>query len=95
MVGNKANKPCRIIVSDPVFPRFPLTGEQRLAPGSMTIQETHDLMERIEGDIREHLPKRLIVTHAETLDDPTSFQHDMLPYQSGQGHSPGNLDILA
>jgi divalent metal cation (Fe/Co/Zn/Cd) transporter len=44
----------------------------------MTIQEAHDLMERIEGDIREHLPNLLIVTHAEPLDDPASFRHEML-----------------
>jgi len=49
-----------------------------LVPGVMTIQEAHDLMERIEGDIREHLPNLLIVTHAEPLDDPASFRHEML-----------------
>ena len=49
-----------------------------LVPGDMAVQQAHELMENIEGDIRARLQNLLVVTHVEPLDDPASFRHDIL-----------------
>lgn len=43
-----------------------------LMPGEWTIQEGHDLAERLESDIRRALPQTTVLTHLEPMDDPTS-----------------------
>jgi len=42
-----------------------------LVPGDWTVQHGHDLLERIEQDIRVALPNSSVLTHLEALDDPS------------------------
>ena len=44
-----------------------------LVPGDWTVQRGHQLLERIEKDIRHAVPGSTIFTHLESLDDPTSW----------------------
>jgi cation diffusion facilitator family transporter len=44
-----------------------------LVPGIWTVQRGHRLLERIEADIRHALPSVTVVTHLESLNDPTSW----------------------
>ena len=44
-----------------------------LVPGVWTVQRGHQLLERIENDIRYAVPGSTIFTHLESLDDPTSW----------------------
>lgn len=45
-----------------------------LVPGAWTVQEGHDLAERIEADIRAQLPHASVLTHLEPIEDPVSEQ---------------------
>jgi cation diffusion facilitator family transporter len=44
-----------------------------LVPGKMTIQQGHDLAERLEGEITAKLPHVEVLTHLEPLEDPKSW----------------------
>jgi len=44
-----------------------------LVPGDWTVQRGHELLERIEGDIRASLGEATIVTHLEPLEDPAAW----------------------
>jgi cation diffusion facilitator family transporter len=44
-----------------------------LVPGDWTVQRGHELLEQIEGDIRGALPNTSVLTHLESLEDPTSW----------------------
>jgi cation diffusion facilitator family transporter len=44
-----------------------------LVPGDMTVQQGHDLVEDMEGALRERLPYASLFTHLEPLEDPRSF----------------------
>jgi cation diffusion facilitator family transporter len=44
-----------------------------LVPGKMSVQAGHDLVERLEGDIRARLPHVEVLTHLEPLEDPKSW----------------------
>ncbi len=44
-----------------------------LVPGRWTVQQGHDLLKRVEADVRTPLPHNTIFTHIEPLEDPTSF----------------------
>ncbi len=43
-----------------------------LVPGRWSTQKGHDLLEKIEKDIRDELPKTTITTHLEPVEDPVS-----------------------
>jgi cation diffusion facilitator family transporter len=45
-----------------------------LVPGSMSVLEGHELVERIESEIREAIPNAVLLTHLEPLEDPSSFE---------------------
>lgn len=45
-----------------------------LVPGEWTIQQGHDLVERVEGEIRHALPQSTVSTHLEPLNDPASHE---------------------
>lgn len=45
-----------------------------LVPGYWTVQRGHQLLERIEADIRQALPLVTVFTHLESLNDPASFE---------------------
>jgi cation diffusion facilitator family transporter len=44
-----------------------------IVPGNWTIHEGHQLLERIEADLRDKLPKVTLFTHLESEDDPSSW----------------------
>jgi divalent metal cation (Fe/Co/Zn/Cd) transporter len=45
-----------------------------LVPGSWTVQRGHELLEKIESDLRATLPHTSVLTHLESLDDPASWK---------------------
>ena len=45
-----------------------------LVPGDWTVHHGHQLLERIEADIRGVLPSANVLTHLESLDDPASWE---------------------
>ena len=49
-----------------------------LVPGTWTVHDGHQLLERIEADIRETIPNASVITHLESLDDPTSWDDEAL-----------------
>ena len=64
--------------------RAQIAGAQRLitlhvlVPGATSVQQGHDLLERLESDIHAVIPNLLIVTHLEPVEDPLSFQHPII-----------------
>ncbi len=44
-----------------------------LVPGHWTVQRGHDVLERIEADVRARLPEASVFTHLEPREDPVSF----------------------
>ena len=49
-----------------------------LVPGDWTVRRGHELLERIEADIRRAVPAALVFTHLEPLDDPASWADEKL-----------------
>jgi cation diffusion facilitator family transporter len=49
-----------------------------LVPGIWTVQEGHQLLEKIEADLHNKLPKATLFTHLESLHDPASWNDIML-----------------
>ncbi len=49
-----------------------------LVPGDWTVQRGHELLEKIEADIRHAISDSIIFTHLESLDDPASFEDEGL-----------------
>lgn len=49
-----------------------------LVPGDWTVQRGHQLLERIEGDVRGKLSNITVFTHLEALNDPTSYDDTKL-----------------
>jgi cation diffusion facilitator family transporter len=50
-----------------------------LVPGSMSVQAGHDLVERLEAEVREKLPHVELLTHLEPLEDPRSWDDPDTP----------------
>lgn len=46
-----------------------------LVPGGWTVQRGHDLLERIEEDVRRAVPRITVFTHLEPIEDPVAW-HD-------------------
>ncbi len=53
-----------------------------LVPGAWSVQQGHDLVERIERDIRGAVRNVTVLTHLESLDDPASWDDVTLDRQS-------------
>ena len=49
-----------------------------LVPGAWTVHRGHELLERIEADLRQALPTIVVLTHLESLDDPASWEDQTL-----------------
>jgi len=49
-----------------------------LVPGDWTVQRGHQLLERIESDIRDKLRNITVFTHLEALNDPASYDDTKL-----------------
>jgi cation diffusion facilitator family transporter len=45
-----------------------------LVPGDWTVRRGHDLLERIEEDVRGAVPNCTVFTHLEAIEDPASFE---------------------
>lgn len=43
-------------------------------PGEWTVQQSHDLVEKIEDDIRKAIPFSTVFTHVEPFEDPRSWK---------------------
>ncbi len=44
-----------------------------LVPGNWSVQKGHQLLEQIEGELRNILPTVIVTTHLEPLEDPISY----------------------
>jgi cation diffusion facilitator family transporter len=44
-----------------------------LVPGAWSVQRGHELLERMEEEIRDAVPESTVFTHLEPLEDPVSF----------------------
>jgi cation diffusion facilitator family transporter len=49
-----------------------------LVPGDWTVQRGHELLEKIEADIRHAVSDAVVFTHLESLDDPASWEDEGL-----------------
>ncbi len=49
-----------------------------LVPGAWTVQRGHNLLEEIEGKIRQISPEITVFTHLEPIEDPISFEDRQL-----------------
>ncbi len=49
-----------------------------LVPGAWTVQQGHDLSERLEREIRVAIPHASVDTHIEPVEDPASFADEQL-----------------
>jgi cation diffusion facilitator family transporter len=49
-----------------------------LVPGEWTVQRGHQLLERLEQEIRRAVPNVSVLTHLESLDDPASWDDQAL-----------------
>jgi divalent metal cation (Fe/Co/Zn/Cd) transporter len=56
-----------------------------LVPGGWTVQRGHELLEKIESDLRGELPNTTVFTHLESLDDPASWHDITLERNEGAG----------
>jgi cation diffusion facilitator family transporter len=63
-----------------------------LVPGEWTVQKGHELLDRIEGDIRAALPDTTVFTHLESLDDPASWEDVTLEGRPVRSNEPDPRD---
>jgi len=59
-----------------------------LVPGEWTVQKGHDVLERIESDIRSRVPSASVLTHLEPREDPVSFDDIGLDRHIAGGSDP-------
>ena len=59
-----------------------------LVPGAWTVQQGHDLVERVEADIRQAVRNVTVLTHLESLDDPASWDDMTLERSSRPATGP-------
>jgi cation diffusion facilitator family transporter len=59
-----------------------------LVPGAWTVQRGHDLLERVEADIRKVVPNVTVLTHLESLDDPASWDDMALDREERRATEP-------
>jgi len=65
-----------------------------LVPGSWTVQRGHQLLERIEADLRRSIPGAVLTTHLESLGDKTAWadmsldRSDLLGPEGDQPREP-------
>jgi cation diffusion facilitator family transporter len=52
-----------------------------LVPGDWTVQRGHELLDKIEEDIRRALPEAVVFTHLESLDDPASWDDETFEHE--------------
>jgi cation diffusion facilitator family transporter len=59
-----------------------------LVPGDWTVQRGHELLGKIEADIRRALPDAVVFTHLESLDDPASWDDETFEHEKPAKPSP-------
>jgi cation diffusion facilitator family transporter len=59
-----------------------------LVPGDWTVQRGHDLLEEIEERVREAVPRSVVDTHLEPIEDPVSWEDTRLE-RPAQGTGSG------
>lgn len=63
-----------------------------LVPGDWTVQRGHDLLERIEEEVRRAVPDSTVFTHLEPIEDPVSFQDERLERADDRAARAANQD---
>jgi cation diffusion facilitator family transporter len=58
-----------------------------LVPGLWTVQQGHDLSEKIEGEVAEALPQSTFFIHIEPSEDPASFEDQSLDRERRDGEA--------
>ena len=59
-----------------------------LVPGGWTVQQGHDLVERVETEIRARLPNTTVTTHMEPIEDPLAWEDaELAPLQTAADHA--------
>jgi cation diffusion facilitator family transporter len=66
-----------------------------LVPGGWTVQQGHDLSEKIERDLAEALPRSTFFMHLEPSEDPSSFADQSLDRGPMKGYEQGPEDSPA
>lgn len=59
-----------------------------LVPGEWSVQRGHELLERIEADIRRAVTDAVVFTHLESLDDPASWEDEALERDTNSTQTP-------
>jgi cation diffusion facilitator family transporter len=54
-----------------------------LVPGTMSVHEGHDLVEKLENEIRAKVPHVEVLTHLEPIEDPRSWDDSAKPGDAG------------
>ena len=49
-----------------------------LVPGTWSVSRGHALLERIEREIRQAIPRTTVLTHLEAIEDPASYADEAL-----------------
>ncbi len=60
-----------------------------LVPGDWTVQRGHDLLERIEAEVRAAIPNSTVFTHLEPIEDPVSWADTPLDRARGMADGAG------
>lgn len=61
-----------------------------LVPGEWTVQRGHELLEKIEGDIRSAVPHLTVFTHIEPLGDPASWNDTSIDRDPAKAETPSS-----
>jgi len=64
-----------------------------LVPGEWTVQRGHELLERMEEEIRRDVPDATVFTHLEPIEDPVSFEDVRL--ERPRGEEPRRPESIA
>jgi cation diffusion facilitator family transporter len=64
-----------------------------LVPGNWSVQYGHQLLERIEADLRRSLTNLSVFTHLEPLDDPVSWQDTDLDREDTPPDAPEQKEV--
>ena len=54
-----------------------------LVPGNWSVKRGHDLLERLEEEVREAVPNSTVFTHLEPVEDPVSWEDTRLERKPG------------
>jgi divalent metal cation (Fe/Co/Zn/Cd) transporter len=58
-----------------------------LVPGDWSVQRGHDLLERIEAELRGAVPRLTVFTHLEPIEDPVAWDDVHLDRATGESEA--------